>query len=53
MCRFFLQKYFNFLNIYQFVSYKNVDIKFSANDAFLEWSSSGTLKSERLENQII
>ena len=31
-------------------SNKNVDIKFSAHDAFLE---SGTLKIERLENQII
>ena len=32
---------------------KNVDIKFSAHEAFLEWSSSGTLKIERLESQII
>jgi hypothetical protein len=28
---------------------KNVDIKFSAHDAFLEKPSSGTLKVERLE----
>jgi len=32
---------------------KNVDIKFSAQDAFLEYPSSGTLKIERLESQII
>ena len=32
---------------------KNEDIKFSAHDAFLEWSPSGTLKIEILENQII
>jgi hypothetical protein len=32
---------------------KNVDIKFSAHDAFLESPSSGTLKIERLESQII
>ena len=32
---------------------KNVDIKFSAHDAFLELHSSGTLKIERLESQII
>ena len=30
----------------------NVDIKFSAHDPFLESSSSGTLKIERLESQI-
>ena len=32
-------------------SNKNVHIKFSSHDMFLEWHSSGTLKSERLENQ--
>ena len=32
---------------------KNVDIKFSAHDAFLELSSSGMLKIEILETQII
>ena len=32
---------------------KNVDIKFSAHDAFLEKPSSGTLKIEILESQII
>ena len=32
---------------------KNVDIKFSAHDAFLEKPSSGTLKTKILENQII
>jgi hypothetical protein len=32
---------------------KNVDIKFSAHDAFLELPSSGTLKIERWESQII
>ena len=32
---------------------KKVDIKFSAHDAFLESPSSGTLKIERLESQII
>ena len=32
---------------------KNVDIKFSAHDAFQELPSSGTLKIERLEWQII
>ena len=32
---------------------KNVDIKFSAHDAFLELHSFGTLKIERLESQII
>ena len=32
---------------------KNVDIKFSAHNPFLEESSSGTLKIERLESQII
>jgi hypothetical protein len=31
----------------------NVDIKFSAHDTFLEGPSSGTIKIERLENQII
>jgi len=30
-----------------------IDIKFSAHDAFLEKPSSGTLKIERLESQII
>ena len=30
----------------------NVDIKFSAHDAFMEGPSSGTLKIERLESQI-
>ena len=33
-------------------SNKNVDVKFSAHDAFLELPSSGTLKIERLESQI-
>ena len=32
---------------------KNVDIKLSTNNAFLESPSSGTLKVERLESQII
>jgi hypothetical protein len=32
---------------------KNVDIKLSARDAFLEQPSSGTLKIERLESQMI
>jgi hypothetical protein len=32
---------------------KNVDIKFSAHNVFLEQPSSSTLKVERLENQII
>jgi hypothetical protein len=32
---------------------KNVDVKFSAHDTFLELPSSGTLKIERLESQII
>ena len=30
---------------------KNVDIKISAHDTFLEYTSSGMLKIERLENQ--
>ena len=33
-------------------SNKNVDIKYSAHDTFLEYHSSGTLKIERLEIQI-
>jgi hypothetical protein len=33
--------------------YKNVDIKFSAHDAFLKKPSPGTLNNERLESQII
>ena len=32
---------------------KNVDIKFSAHDAFLELPSSGMFKVERLESQIM
>jgi hypothetical protein len=32
---------------------KNVDIKFSVHDTFLEYPSSGTLKAKILENQII
>jgi len=32
---------------------KNVDIKFSVHDTFLEWPSSGMLKMERLESLII
>jgi hypothetical protein len=32
---------------------KNVDVNFSADDGFLEQPSSGTLKSEILESQII
>ena len=32
---------------------KNVDIKFSAHDAFLEKPSSGALNIERLERKII
>ena len=32
---------------------KIVDIKFSAHDTFLEKPSSGTLKIERLESEII
>ena len=32
---------------------KNVDIKFSAHDAFLEKPLSGTLEIERLDSQII
>jgi len=31
---------------------KNVDIKFNAHDTFLKLPSSGTLKVEKLENQI-
>ena len=34
-------------------SNKNVDIKFSAHDAFLEYPLSGTFKIDRLERQII
>ena len=34
-------------------SNKNVNIKFSAHDGFLEYTSSGTLKIERLESLII
>ena len=34
-------------------SNKNVDIKFSAHDAFLELPSSGTLKVKIFERQII
>ena len=34
-------------------SNKNVDIKLSGHDAFLESPSSGTFKVENLENQII
>jgi hypothetical protein len=33
-------------------SNKKVHIKFSANNAFLEYPSKGTLKIERLESQI-
>jgi len=32
---------------------KNVDIKFSAHDAFLKQPSSGTLKAKIFESQII
>jgi len=32
---------------------KNIDIKFSVHDTFLESPSSGMLKVERLKNQII
>ena len=32
---------------------KNVDIKFSLHEAYLESPSSGTLKVEKLENQMI
>jgi len=32
---------------------KNVDIKFNAHHAFLEYHSLGTIKVERLESQII
>jgi hypothetical protein len=32
---------------------KNVDIEFSVHNFFLEYPPSGTLKMERLENQII
>ena len=38
--------------IYHQGSIKNVDIKFSAYEAFLEYHSSDTLKIERLENQL-
>ena len=34
-------------------SNKNVDVKCSAHDAFLEYYSSGTLKVEKFESQII
>jgi hypothetical protein len=40
------------VNKYNHVN-KNVDIKFSMHDAFLEWLSSGTLKIKRFESQII
>ena len=36
-----------------FLHYENVDIKFSAHNAFLEKPSSGKLKTERLESQVI
>jgi hypothetical protein len=36
-----------------YVSNNNIDIKFSAHDAFLEWPSSLTLKVKRLENKQI
>jgi hypothetical protein len=42
-----------FLLITEYYSNKNVEIKLSAHDAFLESLSSGFLKVERLENQII
>ena len=32
---------------------KNVDIKYSAHNTYLEWPSSGTINIERLESQII
>ena len=32
---------------------KNVDIKFSAHDAFLEYPSSGTLNIKKLESELI
>ena len=40
-------------NLYKNKNKINVDIKFSAHDALLEKHSSGTLKIERLERQII
>ena len=40
-------------NILEIAGSKNVNIKYSAHDPFLEESSSGTLKIERLESQII
>jgi hypothetical protein len=36
-----------------FLHYENVDIKFSAHNAFLEKPSSDKLKTERLECQVI
>ena len=42
-----------FLLITEYYSNKNVEIKLSAHDALLESLSSGFLKVERLENQII
>jgi len=40
-------------NCFSLTKNKNVDIKFSAHDTFLEEPSLGTLKIERLESQII
>ena len=49
-----LQQISGFLRLLRFPpAIKNVDIKFSAHDAFLEKPSSGTLKIEILESQII
>ena len=41
------------VHVIKYTSSKNVDIKLSAHEAFLEWPSSGTLKIERFESQII
>jgi hypothetical protein len=39
--------------IYTYHINNNVDVQFSAHDAFLEYPSSDTLKFKRLESQII
>ena len=46
--------YYLFLKIVlkKLINTQSVDIKLSAHDAFLEKSTSGTLKIERLESQM-
>ena len=39
--------------VYLFCVNENVDIKFSAHDAFLEKPSSSTIKAKIFENQVI